>query len=344
MYQRQQERQGGFGKGIIIFSISLVGFLVIGLGLAGVFGDDESTTTTAQVGPTKTMSPTVSEMEPAEIKPAVSKPAESKSEDVSGSSSTKVTLQAVTYGDAESAYLDRRYREALDLFTVYTEQHPKNPWGFYMYALSAWKSGENQDAEVGFQTALDLDPNHLKSYLNLARVLLEENRPQEALTQAQLAKEIDADHGETFRILGRAYHNLGETDLAVESYLTATTLDENDAWAANNMGLVLIQSGRFAEALSPLARATQLQPDRGVFQNNLGIALERSGHFTQATEAFQAALNTDETNEKILGNLDRVSALVESTDSVQVNLAELALGFKTGPLTTPGVPRRCHGQ
>lgn len=323
MYARQQERRGGFGKSIIIFSMSLVGLVVIGLGLAGVFGENEPTNTTAESIPPVEMAPSVSEMIPV-------------SEPITEEILPEVVSREVTYGEAEAAYLERQYPEALDLFTLYTEQHPKNPWGFYMYALSAWKSGENKHAEVGFQTALELDPNHLKSYLNLARVLLEENRPQEALVQVQSAKEIDPNRGETFRILGRSYHNLGENELAIEAYLTATTLDENDAWAANNMGLVLIQAGRYEEALSPLARATQLQPDRVVFQNNLGIALERTGHLGLATEAFQAALEADETNEKILVNLERVSALREDPELTPVNLSELAEEFKTGPLTTSG--------
>ena len=44
----------------------------------------------------------------------------------------------VTYDEAEDAYRERRYRDAVMLFTRYTELKAENPWGFYMLGLSAW--------------------------------------------------------------------------------------------------------------------------------------------------------------------------------------------------------------
>lgn len=331
MYQRHHERRGGFGKGMVVFSITLVGLLVIGLGMAGVFGGGDDRSIAEEVPPAD-LGPSVSDMTTAE--PVTVEEPTVRVTPVA-EALPEAEFREVTYGEAEAVYLDRRYSEALDLFTIYTEQHPENPWGFYMYALSAWKSGENESAETGFQTALGLDPNHVKSYLNLARVLLEENRPQEALEQGQKAQEVDPNRGETFRILGRAYHNLGKNELAIEAYLTATTLDDGDAWAANNMGLVLIQEGRFEEALSPLARAAELDPEKVVFHNNLGIALERTGHFALATRVFQAALDLDDTNDKVLVNLERVSALNEDPGLTPVDLAQLAREFKNGPVSDP---------
>jgi Flp pilus assembly protein TadD len=82
----------------------------------------------------------------------------------------------VSYEEADSAFRAGRYDEAARLFARYTEGKPENPFGHYMLGLSAWKSRDHTGAEAAFERALALDPDHVKSYLNLARVLLEVGR------------------------------------------------------------------------------------------------------------------------------------------------------------------------
>jgi Flp pilus assembly protein TadD len=239
-------------------------------------------------------------------------------------------LRNVSYDEAEAAYLERDYDVALDLFTAYTEQHPGNAWGHYMFGLSAWKAGYPDDAVAGFQSAIRIDPRHLKSRLNLARVLLDEGRPGEALPQALEATKLDSTRGEAFRLVGRCRHNLGEPEPAIAAYRKAISLDGNDAWAMNNLGLLLIERGRFEEALLPLAAAVSVKPNTVLFQNNLGIALERTGHNEAAAEAYRAALDVDDTNQKVLANLTRVDPLADSPSAAPVDLGELASRFLGG--------------
>ena len=49
----------------------------------------------------------------------------------------------VVYEDAERAFHRGSYGEAEQLFAGYRRQHPDNPWGHYMYGLSAWKAGQH---------------------------------------------------------------------------------------------------------------------------------------------------------------------------------------------------------
>src|SRR4029434_4065593 len=60
-----------------------------------------------------------------------------------------------TYENSETAFLEGRYDEAYDLFTIYTAKRPENPWGHYMLGMSAWKSGRLGDAQVAFNHALE---------------------------------------------------------------------------------------------------------------------------------------------------------------------------------------------
>ena len=93
----------------------------------------------------------------------------------------------VTFELADSAYRGRRYDDATVLFKTYTESRPNNAWGFYMLGLSAWKSGDREQAESAFVQALTLDSTHVKSHLNLSRVLLESGQPDSALVHIEAA-------------------------------------------------------------------------------------------------------------------------------------------------------------
>lgn len=316
-----RKKKSGMGRGAVVFSISFVALLALGIGLIQILGGGGETQkspvtkTVAAKQPVKTPEPVKVETVSTPVKAVEPVPVSN-----TGDSLVKTLDREVTYQEAEAAYTDRNYEEAVVLFMTYTDQHPGNAWGHYMLGLSAWKAGDLEEAEEGFRSAAKLDPKHLKTHRNLARMLLDDGRPGEALVEAQLAVEIDPEDGESYRILGRAHHNLGDVDGAVDAYRSAVALNDKDGWAMNNWGLVLIESGRFEEALYPLAQAVTVKPDELVFQNNLGIALERTGHFNEAADAFRAALVIDDTSEKVLANLDRVEGRTNTSGPVDLDL------------------------
>jgi tetratricopeptide (TPR) repeat protein len=270
MYPRHERKDGQFLRGVLIFGGSLVGLLAIGVFLSNVLGGGDDPVNTVAETEVPTLPPVAEVIE--DTTPFIETIPDPVVREV----------QQVTYAEAESAFTDKRYSEALDLFTIYTDQRPGNAWGHYMFGLSAWKASEPEAAILGFEEAIKLDPNHLKSRTNIVRVLLDECRPGEALDHARKATEIDPENGETHRILARVYHNLGEVDPAVTSYRQAITLNGKDVWAMNNLGFLLIECERFDEALAPLSLATKLDNGQVLFENNLGIALERTGRYRQA--------------------------------------------------------------
>jgi Flp pilus assembly protein TadD len=242
---------------------------------------------------------------------------------------TPAPVQEVTYEFAENAFLNARYDEAVALFTRYTERESNNPWGYYMLGLSAWKDGRLDVAESAFQQSLTLDPSHLKSCLNLARVLLDSHRAYEALPVLDRALAIDSTASAAHRLKGRAYHDLNRTDEAVLAYQAAIRLDPADAWSMNNLAFIRIQQGRFEDALPALARAVELRKDVPVFYNNLGMALEHTGHFAAASEAYAFAVSLDASNEKATLNHDRVAAVRDDPSLPPVDLTALARGFES---------------
>jgi predicted Zn-dependent protease len=229
-----------------------------------------------------------------------------------------------SYADAETAYREGRYDDAKELFAGYTQANPKNAWGHYMLGLSAWKASDPERALQSFDEALKIDPNHQKSLLNSARVLLETSRPKEALERVERALAIDSLSSDALRLLGRTRYELRDVPEAIDAYQRAIALNDHDSWAMNNLGYIYIQQGRSEDALRPLARAVELRSSTPVFQNNLGTALERSGHFAAAKQAYEAALAADSSYTKASVGLTRVSGREDSKESEPVDLAALS--------------------
>jgi len=239
-----------------------------------------------------------------------------------------VSAAPVSFASADSAFRSKRYSDAVSGFSAYTKSKPSNPWGFYMLGLSAWKAGDLKTAEESFRQALVVDSTHVKSYLNLSRVLIEAGQPDSALGYLNTVLRIDETLGEAYRLMGRAHDAKGEVDSAITNYHEALSLDGTDVWSMNNLGLALIHQGKYDDALRPLARAVELEPGVVTFQNNLGMALERTGHFTAAADAYRSAVSLDSTFTKASVNLQRVQSLKEDPNTAPVDLKALAREFE----------------
>jgi Flp pilus assembly protein TadD len=259
---------------------------------------------------------------PVETTPPTSEPV------TSGGDIAKATpVIPVSYDEGESAFREKRFGDAVEKFSAYTDQHPENPWGHFMLGLSAWKAGDRVTAEGAFVTALERDPTHVKSLVNLGRVLLEDGRPREAREKITAALAVDSTSGEVHRLMGRVQGELKQHEEAVVSYRRALSLDPTDSWSMNNMALIFILQDRYEEALPALARATRLEPTVAVFQNNLGIALERTGRYALAAEAYGAAVAADSSYDKAVMSLARVQSLKDDPALVPIDLSLLAESF-----------------
>lgn len=218
----------------------------------------------------------------------------------------------VTFEMADSAYRDRRYDDATTLFKTYTDSRPGNAWGFYMLGLSAWKSGDRLQAESAFVQAIALDSTHVKSRLNLSRVLLESGQPDSALVHIEAAIALDSTSSEPLRLQGRAFEAQGKTDDAIVAYQNAIEKDSSDVWALNNLGALYIRLKRFQDAIEPLKTAVQLNDKVATFHNNLGMALELTGQYRAAESEYRAAVAIEGTYGKAVTNLQRVELLKET--------------------------------
>ena len=236
----------------------------------------------------------------------------------------------VTFEMADSAYRERRYDDATVLFKTYTEGRPSNAWGFYMLGLSAWKSGDRAQAERAFVQALTIDSTHVKSHLNLSRVLLESGQPDSALEHIEQAIALDSTSSEPLRLQGRAFEAQGKTDDAIVAYSQAIVKNDSDTWAMNNLGVLYMQVQRFEDAIGPLARANEIEDKVAAFHNNLGMALELTGRYADAVAQYRAALAIEGTYGKAVANLQRVEQVKQDPSITPIDLTERSKQFQDG--------------
>ncbi len=311
--QNQPQRGLKFAEAGILFVLILGLTVFVGARVASHGQKESPVMESAAPAPDRTV-PTVATAEPEPAaEPVVSRPA-----------------REVTYAEAETAYLGRRYEEAVDLFLAYTDTHPGNAWGHYMLGMALWKAGDPEQAEEGFLAALTIKPDHAKSLVNHARVLLEMNRADEALVQAEKAVAAGGD-ASARRVLARALVNLGRVDEAEQAYRTIIEEDPGDVWSLNNLGLLLIQQERFEEALPVMACAALRDSTSVCIRNNLGVALERSGYLGAAQDAYRRTLELDASYAKAAESLERLAGRAGSTEPVPFDLAAAAQRFQTGP-------------
>jgi len=235
----------------------------------------------------------------------------------------------VSFADGEAAYHAGKYGEATKVFERYAVEKPNNAWGHFMLGLSAWKGGDLAKAEMAFEEALRIDPDHTKSLMNLSRVLIEQRRFDDAIAKLTHASEIDTNSAEVNRLMGRTYQDQGKIDDAEAAYRRAIALDGKDAWSMNNLGFLFLEQGRPGDALPVLAKAVELRKDVPTFHNNLGMALEHSGRFAAAAAEYNSALAADPGYEKAKRNLARVEAVKVNAEE-PFDLEVTAKGFPDG--------------
>ena len=237
-----------------------------------------------------------------------------------------------TWDGGEAAFQQRDYEEAARIFGVFVSTRPDHGWGHYMLGLSEWKAGRQEDAVDAFRRTLEIDPRHTKSMVNLARVLLELDRPDEARELATRAVDLDPTYVAAVRTVARSEEALGNRGEAERGYLTAIRLDPGDVWSMNNLGLLRIQSGAYEDAIGPLARATELSDDVAVFHNNLAAALEGAGYGLGALGVFERAVELDPGHRRAVASVERLSEVRGLGDRAPLDLVAYAAAFEDSVL------------
>jgi tetratricopeptide (TPR) repeat protein len=207
-------------------------------------------------------------------------------------------------------YQAREFDKAVAYFQADVDATPGRPWNEYMLGLSLWKAGRHDEAVEALRRSHELDPDFIRTLINLSRVENDRGEFAAALAAAEQAVELDGGNATALFAKARSLYNLGRRDEAIVSLEASLDVDADNPYALNLYGLTLIEAGSESSAIEPLARAAELEPGVAYIHNNLGMALERSGRTAEALVAYLAAADADPAHENATANATRLEPLV----------------------------------
>jgi tetratricopeptide (TPR) repeat protein len=158
-------------------------------------------------------------------------------------------------------------------------------------AVLTWQqSSLYADGVTLFQDALKKNPDSWMAHNNLAALLTDSGRPQEAIGHLQEALRLKPEFADAYNNLGNALLGIGRQEEAIEHFRKAVELKPAFPAGHYNLGTALARLGRLPEAIDHYQEALRLQPEHIQAHLNLGNALADAGRLPAAIEHYEQAL------------------------------------------------------
>jgi tetratricopeptide (TPR) repeat protein len=164
-----------------------------------------------------------------------------------------------------------------------------NPALHYLKAHVYGFEQNAQGAESELRRALELDPNYLAAYFDLAAIFVNTKQQERAIAEYRKVIERRPDDASTYTLIGMLEDSRQNTDAAIENYRKAVELDPNSAIAANNLAWLYAVHGKgnLDEAVALSQGVVQRFPDVPGFADTLGWIYYKKGLNGPAVEQLQ---------------------------------------------------------
>ncbi|MBI4832626.1 MAG: tetratricopeptide repeat protein [Candidatus Lindowbacteria bacterium] len=192
--------------------------------------------------------------------------------------------------------------------------------------VSEWARGMLPDAEKHIRDALEVRPNFVEAYANLAIVLEEGKLFDDALRavndyESNLLllkttpyRDYRVYYQDTRVMMGDTLELFPKPDAQVLQIKAHLTRHPEDVFAANLLAVVLMKRGRFAEAFDTLSRAIEQNPRSGALYTNLAVLYTEKKMFPHALAACEKALEIDPGNSSTAELLSSITKRLEDSE------------------------------
>lgn len=191
---------------------------------------------------------------------------------------------------------NREWMDGLSFWTAETHLHPKAAYVQNNLGLSFYTSGMIPSAQGIFENTIVIDPLFFPAYHNLARILIDTNRPDEAKKILDLAGERGTKDNDTnYTNIALLYLELGQT-FSAEKYLKKSVeINPRNVSALSELGSLFFENGQYKQAIEYFTQALEnVEGDaRAVYLSNRGTAYYKSRDITKAVEDIEEALRLD---------------------------------------------------
>ena len=196
------------------------------------------------------------------------------------------------------------------------------------------QAGYWHDSAALYRHAIDVTEHNWVAHTNLAVVLANQGRIDDAISEYRQALEIKPDYAEAQRHLAFHLANQGHTGEAIEHFNEALRI-QPDPEAHNNLGGLLARQGKRGEAIRHYEEALKLDPDYAEAHFNLAFFLAQEGRSKEAVEHYSEAvrIRPDYADARLnLGNLLIALGRIDEGIAQYAELARYNPDYEKGQL------------
>lgn len=162
------------------------------------------------------------------------------------------------------------------------------------------------------------------TYVNRAKLLIEQNKYDEALEILLKALELPQKDALVYKYLGTVYERLGEFEKSVENYQMSADLNPQDRHIWQRLGFSLISVGKFENAVKSFENANKIQPNNSDTYTGWGMALMKQKKYAQAHDKFIEAAKHNKYNFSAVFLCAVMEIKLEMYDKAEMKLTFLA--------------------
>jgi cytochrome c-type biogenesis protein CcmH/NrfG len=193
--------------------------------------------------------------------------------------------QALTLQQLAQQYEAKNELEkAVNCYNKAIESRPNNDKLYIQLARVLKQQDRRQDLVEAYQKAIKL--NHQQPfgvYKNLGDALSQEGKLEEAITAYQEALEQQPDHPGIYRILAKFQLQIGDIDEAITNYQKAIQLKlEQPFWVYKNLENILNQQGRLEEIIPVYCQLIEYNANSVKAWQSLGLVYEQQNNLESA--------------------------------------------------------------
>ena len=153
----------------------------------------------------------------------------------------------------------REYNKAIEFYRKALLVHPDSVDAHGLMGLSYASLGDHQQALECFDKAIGIRPDY-RGYYNKGVVLAKLGRNDEAINNYKMALNNNPHHLESRINLASVMYNSGRLEGAIPHFLGALDVNPDHHVALYNLAVTLINLGRYGEALDYVDKLTVLHP------------------------------------------------------------------------------------
>ncbi|GGC70269.1 tetratricopeptide repeat protein [Undibacterium terreum] len=198
---------------------------------------------------------------------------------------------------------NKGYKQGLQLAESAIAQNLQNGNLYHLAGACAVHLGLKQQAETFWQLALAVSPQHAEAYANLAILLHEEKRLEEAKACYGAALQLDPANAYLHARFAVLLASCRQGSQAENHYRQALALDPMDAGSHANLGVLLAAARRHTEAEQSYRQALSIAPYNASTLVNLGLLLATQNDLKAAQECYTRALELEPANAAAFSNL-----------------------------------------